>query len=145
MSITQYGTRKRGHEVFQDFPPKHEKTGEQALNSLINTELNYGGRIRELTPTKVVVETQVLSCLDTTYFEGPQEEMGPLVAISYYYAKARAEQRDGILYDTVSEYEKLPHNEKRLPFFVVNLFPMIKGNVTLKRAMLMMQQEERGV
>ena len=74
--ITQYGTRKRGHEFFQDCPVKHETTTEKALKSLIDAELKFGGRIKDLSPTKVVVETQVLSCLDTTYFEGPQEEMG---------------------------------------------------------------------
>jgi hypothetical protein len=142
--ITQYGTRRRGHEFFTDMPARHETTTERALKSLIDAELKFGGRIKDLSPTKVVVETQVLACLDTTYFEGSKEEMEPLVVISYYYAKAQAEQRDGIVEDAVSEYEKLPPNVKGSPFFVVNLSPMIFGNATLRRAIEMMQQERGG-
>lgn len=144
--IRQHGTRRKGREVYQDIPPLHLTTTEKALKSLIEAELKFGGEIKELTPTQVVVETSLFngSSIDTTYFEGPQDEMEPLVAICYYYAKAQAEQRDGIISDALVEYEKFPEGAKGSPFFIVNLAPMIFGNATLKRAVEMMQQERAG-
>jgi hypothetical protein len=50
-----------------------------ALQLLIEFELGYGGQLIDVSPTKVVTETQVLGCQDKTEFMGSEEEMKPLV------------------------------------------------------------------
>lgn len=59
----------------------------QALESLVIYELGYGGRITELSATRAVVKTTVMNCLDTTIFEGSEEDMAPLVHVSALAAK----------------------------------------------------------
>lgn len=140
--IKMHGTRKRGPEFFTDMPALHETTTEMALESLIKAELRFGGHIIELTPTRVVVQTQVLACLDTTYFEGSEEEMADLVAVAYYYTKAQAEQRDGIVEECADKLGQMPESTRGNAFFVTTLAPMIMGNTTLKRALELMQQAQ---
>lgn len=140
--IKIHGTRQRGGEFFKDCPPLRESTLEKALECLVGAELKYGGHITKLTPTEVVVETRVMACLDTTYFEGSEEEMAPLVALAYYYSKARSEQNGEIVEDCVSQLEKLPEQIRGNAFFVVNLSPQILGSSTLKRALQLMQEAQ---
>ena len=58
-----------------------------ALISLIWYELGYGGKIKELTPTKIVIFTRVLAAQDTVTFEGNEKEMKILLAGVFYHSR----------------------------------------------------------
>lgn len=45
-------------------------------------EIAYGGRVVELSETKVTTKTQIMNCVDYTDFSGPKEEMEVLVAVA---------------------------------------------------------------
>jgi hypothetical protein len=50
-------------------------------------EIGYGGRPIEVTPTRISIRTLVMSCVDTTIFEGSEEEMIPLLsALGAYFS-----------------------------------------------------------
>lgn len=67
--IKMSNTRDGQYEV------KSDRTTHDALDILLYCELGFGGRIVESSPTKVVVRTQVLGCVDLTTFEGEESAM----------------------------------------------------------------------
>ncbi|OGY62381.1 MAG: hypothetical protein A2745_00100 [Candidatus Harrisonbacteria bacterium RIFCSPHIGHO2_01_FULL_44_13] len=96
--ITVTPTRVKSGEHF-DFGAR-QLTTEQAMESLVKYELGYGGRITEASPTRIVVQTRVLGhCLDTTIFEGSEEEMRPLRAATYYFLRACGEQMTDLVFE----------------------------------------------
>lgn len=54
----------------------------KGLDILVNCELGFGGKILEVTPTRVVTQTTVMGCVDTSVFEGSVEEMHYLYEIA---------------------------------------------------------------
>jgi len=61
---------------------------EDALCSLIKYEMGYGGQVREVTPTKIVVQTRVLSKIDIVTVESSEEEMVPLLVALHLWVEA---------------------------------------------------------
>jgi hypothetical protein len=59
----------------------------QALQHLINCNLLFGAIITELTETKVCMSTQVCAKTDMDTFDGPSDEMAPIVLLCALYAK----------------------------------------------------------
>jgi len=61
---------------------RHERTFEEALRQLVQSELGFGGWITKSSETLVEVRTDIMSCRDRTVFMGPKEEMeGLLLAV----------------------------------------------------------------
>lgn len=56
---------------------------EDAMESLVKYELGYGGQISDVKAsgdrTTIEIKTRVLSCQDRTVFDGPKDEMMPLL------------------------------------------------------------------
>lgn len=75
-----------------------------ALNSLVEFELGYGGRVVSLDPTRIVVVTYIMNCRDTTTFEGSVDDMKLLVEVSVNMELIRAETQSpgNKLFDTVT-------------------------------------------
>jgi len=132
--VTVYGTRKKQGHTYADVPPKGERTAEEALKSLIKAELNFGGLIKELSETRIVVETSIMggACIDTTYFEGEAEEMAPLVLIAATYARLSAEKRNETIDKTWAKLEGLGSEVSGSPFFVTHLTPMLMGQSVMR-------------
>lgn len=78
--ITRQMVRQRDEEVFD--LGAHDIPGEAALRSLVVYELGYGGIVIDVSPTHLIVRTQVLGSIDTTMFNGTEEEMRPLLEAS---------------------------------------------------------------
>lgn len=51
----------------------------KVLNSFLIYEIGYGGRVTVLTATKVVVVTNIMGCVDTTTYEGSEQDMALIV------------------------------------------------------------------
>jgi hypothetical protein len=80
-----YGERYNG-ELCKDVPAKHKVTPQKALYSMLKWELGYGGKVKNISETEIVTETQIFACTDTTYFTGTKEEVSLLLkALSVYY------------------------------------------------------------
>lgn len=63
---------KGGGDVYNSI---HDWTLSKAMNVFISCELGFGGVLRSVSPTSIVVETNVMGCIDTTTFEGTEEAM----------------------------------------------------------------------
>lgn len=61
-----------------------------AVESLFRYELGYGGRLVEVTPTRIVVRTRVLSKVDTVTFESTEKEMVPLLVLLRAWSEAQS-------------------------------------------------------
>jgi hypothetical protein len=71
------------HDV-HNYPVRKASLSE-AIRSLVRFELGYGGRVVEISETRIKVITIVLSKIDTTIFIGTKEEMEPLlVAVAVF-------------------------------------------------------------
>jgi hypothetical protein len=88
--ISVWGERFNG-ELHRDVPPRHNKSIQDALNSLVKYELGYGGRVANIFEVgeniQIKTVTQVLACIDTTWFEGSREEMLPLVTACHLWSQ----------------------------------------------------------
>jgi len=105
-----------------------------AMQSLVIYELGYGGHIREITPTKLVVFTQVLAAQDTVTFEGPKDEMLPLLKFCAVYAKICQHQQ---ITDVVIDHAmNLLGDLSGKPLFVTGAMPMFIGQDRIKLACL---------
>lgn len=71
--ITVFQERSKGGG--DNYNSIHDWTLSKAMNVFISCELGFGGVLMEVTPTRVVVETKVMGCLDKTTFEGTEEAM----------------------------------------------------------------------
>lgn len=83
----------------QTFPADMRmETVEQCLLLLVKFEIGYGGRITELEKTKISVRTSVMNCVDTTTFQGDEEDMAPLymaAAMDALITNCKMEQNNG--------------------------------------------------
>lgn len=79
--------RVRGNEPAFD-PLIDERGLERSFRYLVEAELGWGGKVTELTETRIVTVTYVLDCVDTTIFEGCAEEMLPLVKVAALHVAA---------------------------------------------------------
>ena len=127
-------TRKRDREEF-DFGTR-EVTPVQALSTLMWSELGFGGNITEATGTKLTVVTRVLACIDTTVFEGTEEEMRILNEAAYYYLKA-CQQEDTVIDGVLADLARIPNGKGGVPLIINMAAPMLIGRNRLALATMM--------
>lgn len=83
--ITYTNVRNNSGYIYANEP--EQRTVPKALESLLVYELGYGGRVAEWSPTKLVVETSIMACVDTVTFEGSEQDMALLVEAAYLAAE----------------------------------------------------------
>lgn len=83
-------TRNNGE--FHDFG-KEEMPAREAALILMLCEVGWGGRIEEQTDGHIHVRTNVMGCLDDTYFTGPADEMAVLHNCLEAYHTCRQDRR----------------------------------------------------
>ncbi|MDF1496610.1 MAG: hypothetical protein P1P90_00940 [Patescibacteria group bacterium] len=132
--VTQ--TRDRDNEHF-DQPTLEIGDPLVAALRLAQMELAYGARVTEASETRIVVKTRVFACVDTSVFEGTEEEMEPLVELVYFYLKAETEHGKEILDHAVSTAMSLPGGVGRKPFYLSMLTPLLLGGNKLKVALML--------
>lgn len=141
--IKMSGSRRKGTQVIEGIPPEHLRPVERAFESLVRGELSFGGRVKEVSPTRLVIETSVAGghTVDTTCFEGPSWEMVNLVAIACAYEKVMSEKRGEIAekaYENLKEYgEKVSGSA----LFVTHLCPILMGNHALEEAAKLLMEK----
>jgi hypothetical protein len=64
----------------------YEQKMPEALRSLVVYEMGYGGMVTDLSFTRVVIDTHIMSCHDRTIFEGAEDEMAWLVKVAGCHA-----------------------------------------------------------
>lgn len=105
-----------------------------AVSHLARAELSWGGQIVAVDESRITVQTEVLSCLDTSIFEGTAEEMRPLFELAYFYMRARQEHGDLIVDEAV---ESLPDRIGGVPLFLSMMAPLLMGRNRLKVAVML--------
>ncbi len=123
----------RGNEELSRF----DRTVNGALEHLVVGELEFGGRVTELSATQIVVRTQVLGAKDTTVFRGSESDMRLLVLVAGFHSLTLGddETRKAIVKQTVANLEALPQGVNRRPFFVANFAPLFMGKTTARIAL----------
>jgi hypothetical protein len=133
--ITVYGTRDEGRGEFHGVVlPKAEWTEGQALKKLVDFELKWGGRIKDVTSTTLKIETRVLNCLDTTYFEGSEDEMAGLVLIAIEYEKVLSEERAEILAKSWEALRERTQTDSKSVLLITTLANPTQGEIAVGRA-----------
>jgi hypothetical protein len=128
--ITVENRRYNGMEC----PPVVQiKTPDQAFFSLAVFEMGYGGRIVEITDTKVVIVTQVLACTDTVTFTGSVSDMELLVKLASMFVLVQAEHGTKIIESVANS----PVIREGIPLVVKNLGPMLVGRQILRLAVFL--------
>jgi len=126
------------HPVYGALLVEREQSTYSALDTMIYSELGFGGEIIEVSETRMVTETEIFSCIDTVVFEGSAEEMLPLLQTGYFYEQAgQGSVKDEVLNMTVENWEKLPDNVKGKPIFVTTLGVWALARNRLKAAVLL--------
>ena len=67
----------RNNGMFHDFGTQ-EMSAREAAGILMLAEIAFGGRVKEISPERIFVETNVMGCIDQTAFTGPSDEMAML-------------------------------------------------------------------
>jgi len=126
--------RVRGNEP--PFAPiQSNRTVANALDYLVAAELAFGGQLTSLTQTKVTVVTRVMSCIDTTTFEGSVDEMQLLVEAAAVYMSLtdpKHERLHSSIVDTVMAVTK------GVPLMVHLGADMIRGKALAKLTVIML-------
>ena len=137
--ITVTQTRKQiGSNYVYDFGGPTERTSLEALKSLVVYELGYGGQITNLDyPTRIKVETRILSKIDTAVFEGSKEEMKPLFEATYFFLKATTEHSDLIVENAVAKLNRELGELAGIPFYLEIAGPMVIGETLSKVALML--------
>lgn len=141
--IKIHGTRARDGQVIPDVPALREVDLERAFKTLVDGELKFGGRVVNATETSLEIQTRIMgSTIDTTYFEGPEEEMANLLAIALSYEKELSENRDEIFNEAYAELQRKGGDRVTgSPFFLTHMGPLLIGESTLNRAVKKIMQE----
>ncbi len=134
IKITAY--RKKEGMGKHELGSPHEQPLLEALKSLVVYELGYGGFATEITTTRVVVETRVMSCLDTTIFEGSAKEMEPIVTVAALHTLIAGKCRETLINKTSEVLGNLPEGARGVPFYIAATAPMILGEFSVKPAVM---------
>ena len=104
---------------------------------LARVELGFGGKVVEMSETRIKVQTQVLSCLDTAIFEGTALEMRPVVELACLYTEAGENFSELIVGETLTFFERMSKEVSGMPFFITALAPILVGGNRLKIAVML--------
>lgn len=123
------------HKDGTTYPVSYDRDAENALSALIECDLNFGGRITLLEPTKVVTQTRVLGDLDVTTYSGDVQAMRPIVeyCAAYLVAAAHNNQRKGIIQQIADNAIEI-RDKQGMPQFLALEWATWKANTTPVRA-----------
>ncbi len=127
-------TRDRDSEHFDQGSRQEEPLA--ALRTLVRAELGFGGEITEATGTRLKVVTRVLSCVDTTIFEGSADEMAVLNQTVYFYLQA-CQERDTVMDGVLADLARIPDGKGGVPLIINMAAPMLIGRNRLALATMM--------
>ncbi len=105
----------------------------KALDHLVKAELAFGGQVTGVSSTHLRVVTKILNCVDTTVFEGPEEEMRPILELVYFYLEANKRHGATIIEKSVDEAIKFTDG-KLTPLLMNMMGGMLIGQHRLKVA-----------
>lgn len=101
-----------------------------AIESLVKYEFGYGGWVKEVTPTKLVVQTPCLAKVDIVTFEATEKEMLPLLQIASAWAQAQKQVTTEIWSDEL--IKRFGTGDHITPALAVWAAPLVLGNLRLK-------------
>jgi hypothetical protein len=106
-----------------------------ALDYLVTAELAFGGQLTTLTPTNITVVTRVMSCIDTTTFEGSVDEMQLLVEAAAVYTSLTDPKHES-LHNTI--VDAVMAVTKGVPLMIHLGADMIRGKALTKLTVIML-------
>lgn len=129
ISYTSHRDKQDGY----NYPSvENQRSVEDALETFLLYEVGFGGRVTDVSETRVEIVTSVMNCLDTTVFEGTAEAMLPLVQVAVVAVKVQAETR------TPSDHvmDRIMEITKGNPLLIKLSSGMLIGEDHLRRIML---------
>ncbi len=118
---------------------EYEQTAAKALESMVVSELGFGGQVIDLSPTRVAIETPLFGGdIDTTIFEGSEEEMVLIVKVAAHHAMIMNDEksREVIIGKAVDSLGMLPKEIGGLPLYISLLAPFLLGGRSAGVALL---------
>lgn len=119
-------------------PGYNEYTPKKALESLVIYELGFGGVVTKLSKTCIEVRTLVMACIDTTIFEGPEEEMALLVEAAAISLVTNPLADDAPPAYTDAAMASVMSQTKGNVSLLTMAGPMILGSISIKSLMIIM-------
>lgn len=109
--------------------PSHSYTPEEALLRIIEWELGCGGRIIKLTPTELVVRTQVIETVDVITVTGDEESMVPVVSVMLQWRKHVNKMEEGVVDKIIQDAFENSSGEpvEMRPLYVQHFMPILVG------------------
>jgi hypothetical protein len=105
---------------------KDNKSVAHALCEAIEFELGYGGKVKEVSETRLVIQTNILSKIDHIVFEGTKEDMLEILHFVRIYLTAN---NDRDFDDFFKQVEGTYLGEKlRLPLYLTTLGVLLVGS-----------------
>lgn len=117
----------------------YEQSPTKALESMVVSELGFGGFVTDLSPIKVVVETHLFGgTKDTTIFEGPEQEMQLIVKVAAHHAALMSDEtnRTTLIEKSVDFLGTLPKEIGGLPLYIELMTPFLMGGPSASVALL---------
>jgi hypothetical protein len=118
------------------FVDTFQRTTEQALISLAEYELGFGGRIDSITENDgiftVTTIAQVMSKVDTTIFSGSKAEMEPLLKVCAAVITVQTKYNRELVDSTI----KLLGKSAGVPLILSLAGPMFMGETSVKTSLL---------
>ncbi len=71
------------------YPSTETGDMKRAFSLCFDTELSWGARIECREKEKIVTVVEFMGCKDTTTYEGPEQELAPLLRLVTYYALSK--------------------------------------------------------
>lgn len=133
--ITKTAKRDKGDGYNYDTPSIQEPVG-KALASLVVYELGYGAIVTEVTKTRVTVVTRIMGCVDTTIFEGVEDEMTLLVEAASIAIVSNPMQAESPLHDIAVDSIMVATGGN--PLLIKMGHGMIAGRISIRAILMVM-------
>ena len=111
---------------------KDNKSVAHALCEAIEFELGYGGKVKELSETRLVIQTNIMSKVDHVVFEGTKEDMLEILRFVYIYTVANSDQDYDELFKQVEG--TVLGDKLRLPLYLTTMGVLMVGKGRAHRA-----------
>ena len=102
-------------------------------------EFTYGGSVTHLSPTKVVIETSLIGLVDTSVFEGSEEEMAFIAKTAACYVGLWDNEgsRKILLGKAIDSLEVLSREVSGSPLYLKMMRPFLAGMPSASAALLL--------
>ncbi len=109
----------------------------KAIGHMAKVELAFGARVVSVNDNRIELETSMMDFVDTSSFEGPPEELRPLLDLIHYYLLADKDHHEAVFGHAVKTISETKEEGAKTPLFLSLMGPMLVGINRLKVAVML--------